>query len=39
MQHFDAELEKLVRTEIIDLETALNHATDARELQRALNPA
>ena len=28
MQHFDAEIEKLVRTETVDLETALNYATD-----------
>jgi Tfp pilus assembly pilus retraction ATPase PilT len=37
MQHFDAEIEKLVRAETVDLETALNYATDSRELQRALN--
>jgi len=37
MQHFDAEIEKLVRAETVDLETALNYATDPRELQRALN--
>jgi twitching motility protein PilT len=37
MQHFDAELEKLVRAEIISLETALNYATDAGELQRTLS--
>ena len=28
MQHFDGELEKLFRAEIIDLETAMNYATD-----------
>ena len=37
MQHFDAEIEKLVRAEIVDLETALNYATDPHELQRLLN--
>jgi len=37
MQHFDAEIEKLVRAETVDIETALNYATDPRELQRALN--
>ena len=37
MQHFDAEIEKLVRAETVDLETALNYATDPRELQRLLN--
>jgi twitching motility protein PilT len=36
MQHFDAEIEKLLRAEIIDLETALNYATDAQQLRRAL---
>jgi twitching motility protein PilT len=37
MQHFDAELEKLVRAEIVDLETAINYATDPQQLQRSLN--
>jgi twitching motility protein PilT len=37
MQHFDGELEKLFRAEIIDLETAINYATDAAQLQRSLN--
>jgi twitching motility protein PilT len=37
MQHFDGELEKLVRGEIVDLETALNYATDAQQLQRTLS--
>src|SRR6266852_5074391 len=36
MQHFDAEIEKLVRAEIVDLETALNYATDPQQLRRAL---
>jgi len=39
MQHFDAEIEKLVRAEIVDLETVLNYATDPQQLQRALSPA
>jgi twitching motility protein PilT len=37
MQHFDAELEKLVRAEIVDLETAINYATDPQQMQRSLN--
>ena len=39
MQHFDAEIEKLVRAEIVDLETVLNYATDPQQLRRALSPA
>ena len=38
MQHFDAEIEKLVRAGTVDLETALNHATDPQQLRRALSP-
>src|SRR5229473_4072947 len=38
MQHFDAEIEKLVRAEIVDLETVLNYATDPQQLRRALSP-
>jgi twitching motility protein PilT len=37
MQHFDAEIEKLVRAGTIDLEAALNYATDPEELRRALS--
>jgi twitching motility protein PilT len=37
MQHFDAEIEKLVRAEIVDLEAALTYATDPQQLQRAFN--
>ena len=36
MQHFDGELEKLVRADVVDLETALNYATDAQQLRRSL---
>ena len=36
MQHFDGEIEKLVRAEIADLEVALSYATDPLQLQRAL---
>jgi twitching motility protein PilT len=36
MQHFDAEIEKLVRAGIVDLETALAYATDAQGLRQAL---
>jgi len=36
MQHFDAEIEKLVRASVVDVETALTYATDPRQLQRAL---
>jgi twitching motility protein PilT len=32
MQHFDGEIEKLVRAEIIELQTALTNATDAHAL-------
>jgi twitching motility protein PilT len=33
MQHFDGELEKLVRAGIVDVETAMMYATDPQELQ------
>ncbi|MBZ5705389.1 MAG: PilT/PilU family type 4a pilus ATPase [Acidobacteriia bacterium] len=36
MQHFDAEIEKLVRAGIVDLETALAYATDAPGLRQTL---
>jgi Tfp pilus assembly ATPase PilU len=36
MQYFDGELEKLVRSGVVDLELALTHATDADELRKAL---
>jgi twitching motility protein PilT len=38
MQHFDAEIEKLVRAAVVDLETALNYATDPQQLRRDLSP-
>jgi twitching motility protein PilT len=39
MQHFDGEIEKLVRSGIVDREIALSYATDAQELQKALSTA
>jgi twitching motility protein PilT len=36
MQHFDEEIEKLVRGGIVDVETALKHATDPQELRAVL---
>lgn len=36
MQHFDAEIEKLVRAGIVDPETALAYATDAQGLRQVL---
>ncbi|MBZ5599749.1 MAG: PilT/PilU family type 4a pilus ATPase [Acidobacteriia bacterium] len=36
MQHFDGEIEKLVRAGVVDMETALAHATDAQALRQAL---
>jgi twitching motility protein PilT len=36
MQHFDAEIEKLVRSNIVDQETALTYATDAQQLRQSL---
>ncbi len=37
MQHFDAELERLVRADTVDLQTALNYASDPQQLQSALS--
>ena len=36
MQYFDGEIEKLVRGGVVDVETALNHATDPQELRTVL---
>ncbi len=36
MQHFDAEIERLVRAEVVDLEVGLSYASDPQQLQRAL---
>lgn len=36
IQQFDAEIEKLVRGGVVDVETALNYATDPRRLQQML---
>jgi twitching motility protein PilT len=37
MQHFDAELERLVRADTVDVQTALTYASDAQQLQSALS--
>jgi twitching motility protein PilT len=37
MRSFDQEIEKLVRTQVVDLEVALSYATDPQQLQRALS--
>jgi Tfp pilus assembly pilus retraction ATPase PilT len=37
MQHFDAEIEKLVRNGIVDVQTALAHANDTQGLKHALS--
>ena len=37
MQHFDGEIEKLVRAGVVDPETALGHATDPQTLATALS--
>jgi len=37
MQHFDGEIEKLVRSGAIDLETALRYGSDPEQLQRTLS--
>ncbi|HSS96874.1 MAG TPA: PilT/PilU family type 4a pilus ATPase [Terriglobales bacterium] len=37
MQHFDGEIEKLVRKGIVDVPTALTHASDAHELKHVLS--
>jgi twitching motility protein PilT len=39
MQHFDGEIEKLVRAGVVDEDTALNYATDPLSLQLALGKA
>jgi twitching motility protein PilT len=36
MQYFDGELEKLVRAGVVDLDTAMMHATNPQELRRTL---
>jgi twitching motility protein PilT len=36
MQHFDGELEKLVRAGVVDLDTAMMYATDPQKLRQAL---
>jgi len=36
MQHFDGEIEKLVRANIVDLKTAMTYATDPQQLRTAL---
>jgi twitching motility protein PilT len=36
MQHFDAEIEKLVRAGVVDADTALKHATDPQQLRKEL---
>jgi len=36
MQHFDAEIEKLIRAEVIDLDTGLTYATNAGNLRLEL---
>ena len=37
MQHFDAEIEKLVRSGVVDSQTALTYANDAQVLKQALS--
>jgi twitching motility protein PilT len=37
MQHFDGEIEKLVRADVVDVETALTHATNPQELRNNLS--
>jgi len=36
MQHFDGELEKLVRVGVVDLDTAMTYATDPQKLRQIL---
>jgi twitching motility protein PilT len=36
MQHFDGELEKLVRAGVVDLDTAMTYATDPQKLRQTL---
>ena len=38
MQHFDGEIEKLVRSGVVDAETALAYATDPSQLRKTLEP-
>lgn len=37
MQHFDEEIEKLIRANVLDLEIAAPHATDPHQLRQALS--
>jgi twitching motility protein PilT len=37
MQHFDAEIEKLVRSGLVDMQTALVYASDAQGLRQSLS--
>jgi twitching motility protein PilT len=37
MQHFDAEIERLVRAKIVELEVGLSYASDPQQLQRVLS--
>ena len=37
MQHFDGEIEKLVRAGVVDAETALGHASEPQELAKAIS--
>jgi twitching motility protein PilT len=37
MQHFDAEIEKLVRAGSLDIEVAASYATDAKQLRQSLS--
>ena len=37
MQHFDAELERLVRADAVDVQTGFSYASDAQQLQSALS--
>jgi twitching motility protein PilT len=37
MQHFDGEIEKLVRAGVVDSETALGHASEPQELAKAIS--
>jgi twitching motility protein PilT len=39
MQHFDSEIEKLVRANLVDIETAATYATDPQKLREALSLA
>jgi twitching motility protein PilT len=37
MQHFDQEIERLVREGVVDLDTAVSYASDPQQLQNALS--